>query len=62
MKKTYIQPQLKVKCLDASDFICGSQDITSDQGINYGGVDEGGVKDPDAREYGLEYHSVWDED
>ena len=61
MKKIYIQPRIKVTYWDTVDFICGSQDITSDQGINYGGVDEGGVKDPDAREYGFEYRSVWDE-
>ena len=30
--------------------MCASDDIYSEKGMKYGGVDAGGVKDPEARE------------
>lgn len=38
--------------------LCGSQSITSDKGIDYGGVDEEGTKDPASRKY----HDVWEDE
>ena len=43
--------------MDATDLICASQDITSNVGLNYGGVDEEGTKPVDSR-----HNSVWDDD
>ena len=37
--------------------ICGSKDITSNKGIDYGGVDEEGSKVPDSR-----YKGEWDDE
>ena len=42
MKKTYIEPSVMVAYIGTTAMICGSQDITSDKGIDYGGVDEDG--------------------
>ena len=42
---------------DLASLICGSQDITSDKGIDYGGVDEEGTMDPASRRY-----DVWGEE
>ena len=49
MKKTYMQPQIEVAIMRAMSIICGSDDIKSSKGIDYGGVDENGTKDPDSR-------------
>ena len=38
--------------------ICGSQDITSDQGITYGGVDDDGTKDPASRRH----RDMWEDE
>ncbi len=48
---------MTVEKMDATDLICASQDITSNVGLNYGGVDEEGTKPVDSRQY-----SVWDDD
>lgn len=63
MKKIYIKPVNDIIDAESEFLICGSDDIVSDKGINYGGVDEGGVKDPDAREslFGRDGSDVWDE-
>ncbi len=40
-------------------FICSSQTITSsNEEIDYGGVDNEGTKDPEVRSY----HDVWDDE
>lgn len=61
MRKIYIQPINKIVEAETESLICGSDDIHTDQGINYGGVDEGGVKDPDARESLFGGDGTWDE-
>ena len=64
MKKIYIKPTTDVLETESEFLFCGSDDIVSDKGINYGGVDEGGVKDPDARESLFERSggsSAWEE-
>ena len=49
MKKTYLQPSMTVVIIGTATMICGSQDIKSEVGISYGGVDETGQKDPSSR-------------
>ena len=49
MKKTYIQPQTEVAEMRTETMICGSRGVTSNKGIGYGGVDDGGVLDPASR-------------
>ena len=49
MKKIYLQPSMEMSSLGTESIICASQDITSDYGIGYGGVDEDGGKDPASR-------------
>ncbi len=56
-KNSYLRPSMTVEKMDATDLICASQDITSNVGLNYGGVDEEGTKPVDSRQY-----SVWDDD
>jgi len=43
--------------MKAAVMVCGSKDITSDKGIDYGGVDEEGEKDPASRR-----HDVWEDE
>ena len=58
MKKTYLTPSAKMETMETVMMLCGSQDITSNDGdITYGGVDENGGKDPASRG-----HSMWDEE
>ena len=57
MKKTYLQPSTMMEDMEAEAFICGSESITSNNGITYGGVDENGTKDPASRR-----HEVWDDE
>ena len=58
MKRNYIKPCIKVVKTNLTKMICGSKDITSDKGIDYGGVDEDGTKTPDSRRY----HGEWDDE
>jgi hypothetical protein len=58
MKKTYLQPSTEMVILGTTTIICGSQDITSDNGIDYGGVDENGEKDPSSRRQ----QDVWEDE
>ena len=58
MKKTYIQPQIEVAIIGTMNIICGSKDVNSSKGINYGGVDEDGTIDPASRSY----QDTWDEE
>lgn len=50
MKRIYIKPAIDVVNIASSSLICGSDDIVSNKGMKYGGVDTSGSKDPDARE------------
>ena len=58
MKNKYITPAIEIEMAEPEMMICGSQDITSDKGIDYGGVDEEGTLEPASRRH----FSVWDED
>lgn len=49
MKKKYLVPSTSAVLLDLPSFICVSDSITSDRGLDYGGVDTEGDKDPSAR-------------
>ena len=57
MKKIYMKPSTEVVETKLTGLICGSNDITTDKGINYGGIDEEGTKDPASRRY-----DNWEED
>lgn len=59
MKKiAYQTPEVKVKALIMDQLMAGS--VTApDQGIGYGGVDEEGEKDPEAKLF--QSTSVWDD-
>jgi hypothetical protein len=60
MKKiAYQTPEVKVKTLFMESLMAGSGVSASDQGIEYGGVDENGEKEVDAKNFGN--HSVWDD-
>lgn len=57
MRKTYVEPSAEVTYMEMAMMVCGSKDITSDKGIDYGGVDEEGEKDPASRR-----HDVWEDE
>jgi hypothetical protein len=58
MKKTYLQPSMKMATMGTEMMICGSQDIMSSDGdITYGGVDEEGTIDPASRRH----RDVWED-
>ena len=60
MKKiAYQTPEIKVKALFMEQLMQGSGVSASEQGIEYGGIDEEGKKDPDAKVFGN--RSVWDD-
>jgi hypothetical protein len=59
MKKTYLQPSVVVAQMETMMVVCGSQDITSDNGIDYGGVDEDGSKDPASRRL---QRDIWEDE
>lgn len=61
MKKTYIEPSVMVANIRTSMMICVSDGVTSGgdaKGIDYGGVDEEGVKDPASRRQ----YDVWEDE
>ena len=58
MKKTYIQPLTEVVRMGTWNFICASEGVTSNNGIDYGGVDEDGELDPASRRR----RDVWDDE
>ena len=59
MKRTYIQPKIEMFKVETVSFVCGSQDITSNLDIDYGGVDEEGELEADSRRH---RHDVWEEE
>jgi hypothetical protein len=58
MKKTYMKPSAEVVRMGMTMMICTSEGVTSNNGIDYGGVDEDGEKDPAARRH----RNVWDDE
>lgn len=56
MKKYYERPSLAIEETKALELICASETITSNLGINYGGVDENGNMTVESRRQYL-----WDE-
>lgn len=65
MKKLYLKPIVDVVIIESSSLVCASDDIVSPKGVNYGGVDTGGTKDPEAREIlideSITSSNFWDE-
>ena len=58
MKKIYLQPSCVMVETNLNSMICGSQGVTSEKDIDYGGVDEEGTKDPASRQY----RNEWEEE
>lgn len=58
MKKVYFKPSIKMVIMNKRLILCASTDITSNNGITYGGVDEEGSKDPESRHQ----YDIWEED
>lgn len=61
MKKAYIEPSVMVNYIGTAMMICGSDGVTSGgdvKGIDYGGVDEEGTKDPASRRQ----YDVWEDE
>ena len=59
MKKTYLQPSMEVVMTMTVTMVCGSEGVTSDKGIDYGGVDEDGELDPASRR---RRRDVWEDE
>lgn len=59
MKKTYLQPSMVVVTTMAATIICGSESVSSDNGIGYGGVDEEGELEPASRR---RRRNVWEDE
>ncbi len=59
MKKEYIQPQTSIVIAVVENPVMNVS--ATQQGISYGGVDEAGEKDPDAREMSPLHYNVWDD-
>ena len=57
MKKQYIRPSMSEEKLDSMQLLSGSIKSSNDE-IGYGGVDDGGTKDPSSRRFGFD----WDEE
>ena len=51
MKNNYVQPLMAIVKINQMRLICASEDITSDVGIGYGGVDRDGTKHVDSRRH-----------
>lgn len=49
MKKEYVRPRVMTLICMGEDFILGSKGVTGDNGIEYGGVDDG-THDPAAKQ------------
>ena len=62
MKKAYIKPWSRLMDMEVESMLCGSDDIVSDKGMSYGGVDDTGTVTPEAREtVGGRSSVAWDE-
>ena len=58
MKKVYVQPCVKVFAYKYSHEILAASGVTGDNGIDYGGVDDG-THDPAAKEF---HFNLWEEE
>lgn len=58
MKKRYISPDFIILNLQVAKMISTSNDVSSNNGIGYGGIDEDGSQDPSVKAN----NNVWDED
>ena len=56
-KKKYVAPTTSCETVSEEGMLCSSA-VYSDLGIGYGGVDEDGAIDPEARRH----RGVWDDD
>ena len=57
MKKTYMQPLTMVAVIAKTSVVCASG-VTSEKGIDYGGVDDEGGMEPASRRR----RNVWDDE
>jgi hypothetical protein len=57
-KKYYVQPTLTIEKIAPAKLVCNSQAVTSDVGIDYGGVDEEGTVTVESRRH----RTAWDEE
>lgn len=57
MKRLYIGPTAEVVEVSIKELIMKGSRVKSDQGIDYGGIDEEGGKDPASRR-----RDVWEDD
>lgn len=57
-KKIYIQPQTEISKVVLTEMMLTGSVTAPGQGIGYGGVDEGGEKDPDVK--GEAWTDIWD--
>ncbi|MBQ8705307.1 MAG: hypothetical protein IJ548_03285 [Paludibacteraceae bacterium] len=57
MNKIYVCPQLTISAVELSHLLMGSGVSDPEKGIDYGGVDEEGQKDPASRR-----RRKWDEE
>lgn len=65
MKMKYFKPSIKMIMVPTDDLLTGSLNgyVDGNSGIGYGGVDTGGNKDPEAKEYfQVEFQSGWIDD
>jgi|GEM_PF-995048 len=63
MKKAYIKPWSRLMDMEVESMLCGSDDIVSDKGMSYGGVDDTGTVTPEAREtVGGGSSNIWDDE
>ena len=63
MKQAYLRPNIKTLMATTDCPLTGSLtgNIDGSDGLGYGGVDTGGKKDPEAKQYlPDEFHNVWD--
>lgn len=60
MKKVYLTPQTAVLTYETLPLMMNSGVCSPDQDITYGGVDEEGERDPEARQL-YEQYQVWED-
>ena len=55
MKKHYVRPRVAMEQAETAELICTSQSVTSEVGIDFGGIDEEGWMPVESR------FSEWDD-
>lgn len=48
MKKTYVNPEMSIVLMQ-NETVLAASGVTGNNGVDYGGVDENGDKDPDVK-------------